>query len=55
MDDVKKAQQLINAEHIYWDCRFEDADNTKAVHLILITDEYWKEKNNYIIVNDRKY
>ncbi len=52
MDDVKKAQELIKADSIYWDCRFEEAKTAKAMQTVLIIDEYWREKNCFIVIND---
>lgn len=50
LDDVKKAQALVNADCIYWDCRFVSERTKEALRAILLMDEYWCKRDNRLIV-----
>ena len=52
MEEVKEAQYMIDADDIYWDCRFEVSFMKDELYTALITDSFWCEKNNYIVVNN---
>ncbi len=49
IDDVRKAQELINSDSIYWDCRFEDEKIARGLFTVLTVDEYWRGKKCFIV------